>query len=227
MDAKEFFEKNRGKYFIYKGNKVMVVGVDVSKDRDYVIITYPKGWAVLDSFNTFSIDFFIDFSLCEKESKFYCVNSSNLTTIEQPELDLCKLLECCEGMTFYTTAYGYVKLSRVNKEYKSLVFQTSTGLGIIYNYDGQLSLSESECTLFPSKESRDWSTFKKPIKIKEGTHVMCSNGDGWFLREYAGGKEVALDEGKLVGATVTAKYIVPATEFDFTDFDSNKSKSII
>ncbi len=26
---------------------------------------------------------------------------------------------------------------------------------------------------------------------------------------------------------VTAKYIVPATEFDFTDFDSNKSKSII
>ena len=84
-----------------------------------------------------------------------------------------------------------------------------------------------ECTLFPSKENRDWSTFKKPIRIKEGTHVMCSNGDGWFLREYAGGKEVALDEGKLVGATVTVKYIVPATEFDFTDFHSNKSKSII
>ena len=81
--------------------------------------------------------------------------------------------------------------------------------------------------LFPSKENRDWSTFKKPIKIKRGTHVMCSNGDGWFLREYAGGKEVALDEGKLVGATVTVKYIVPATEFDFTDIESNKSKSII
>ena len=211
MTAQEFFEQNRGKYFYYEGEKVRVVGYN-----DYSILTAgKKGWNYYKNMKQ-GIRY-IDESLINKEDKLWFADIEQLTNIEQPELDLCKLLEGCEGMTFYSTAYGYVKLSRVNKEYNTLVFQTSTGLGILYNYDGQLSLSESECTLFPSKENRDWSTFKKPNKIKYGTPVMCKMFCvfGWFLRKF--------DETIITNY----KWIVPVSEFDFTDFDSNKSKSII
>ena len=145
------------------------------------------------------------------------------------ELNLCELLKGCEGITLYSPIHGDVVLDSINNSNTDPIIVTlSDGDYIDYCKDGRyLAMYDGECMLFPSKENRDWSTFKKPIKIKKGTHVMCSNGDGWFLREYAGGEEVALDEGKLVGATVTVKYIVPATEFDFTDIESNKSKSII
>ena len=103
MTAQEFYELNKGKYFMYIGYKVRIVGVDVSNNRNYVIITYPEGWRIEGVVNNFSINFFIDSSLCEKESKFHYVMASDLTPIENTELDLCKLLEGCEGMVFYST----------------------------------------------------------------------------------------------------------------------------
>ena len=144
------------------------------------------------------------------------------------ELNLCEILKECEGITLYSPIFGEVILISINGNLEYPIKVRANGCIRAFAKNGlYLSMYDGECMLFPSKENRDWSTFKKPIKIKEGTHVMCSNGYGWFLREYAGGKEVALDEGKLVVATVTVKYIVPATEFDFTDIESNKSKSII
>jgi len=79
--------------------------------------------------------------------------------------------------------------------------------------DGKYNV-EGECTLFPSKENRDWSTFVKPIRVKEGDPVMTkwNSASFWKLENYT--KENKPD------------FIVPVSEFDFTDFDSNKSKSI-
>ena len=39
MNAKEFFEKNRGKYFMYGDKEVRVVGYDIQ----HVIISTKKG----------------------------------------------------------------------------------------------------------------------------------------------------------------------------------------
>ena len=71
-----------------------------------------------------------------------------------------------------------------------------------------------KCMLWPSETNRDWSTFKKPIKIKEGTPVMTkwNSAAFWKLENYT--KDNKSD------------FIVPVSYFDFTDFDSNKSKSI-
>ena len=223
MDAKEFFEKNKGKYFDYEGHKVRVVGMS-STSSPILVSGYMYGWDISHK-NSKLIDF-TDNSLVKNNDKLWF---ASIDLLKQEEFNLCEILKGCEGITLYSPIHGDVVLESINNlNTDPIIVTLSDGDYIDYCKDGRyLAMYNGECMLFPSKENRDWSTFKKPIKIKEGTHVMCSNGDGWFLREYAGGKEVALDEGKLVGATVTVKYIVPATEFDFTDIESNKSKSII
>ena len=129
------------------------------------------------------------------------------------ELNLCELLKGCEGMVFYSTMVGDCVLIEVN-EYITIDFGDDDY--VILDSDGKYSI-EGECTLFPSKENRDWSTFVKPNRIKDGTPVMCKMIGiyCWSLRKF--------DETIMTNY----KWIVPVSEFDFTDFDSNKSKSII
>ena len=79
-------------------------------------------------------------------------------------LDLTKILEGCpEGTKFYHSTFGNVRFKEINKEseypikvslsdnYRASV--TSEGLHH-KGYDG-------ECILFPSKDQRDWSKFKR------------------------------------------------------------------
>ena len=78
-------------------------------------------------------------------------------------LNLEKILKYCpKGTKLYSTVFGEVKLEEVkeNSKYPIMVNPkiggsesfTSSGRWMD-NYDG-------ECTLFPSKEQRDWSKFK-------------------------------------------------------------------
>ena len=80
-------------------------------------------------------------------------------------LNLVKILEDCpEGTKLYSPIYGDVELVNVlqgeNVEYpieiklNNNIIETFTNGGrMLIDYDG-------ECTLFPSKEQRDWSKFK-------------------------------------------------------------------
>ena len=134
-----------------------------------------------------------------------------LTHIEQPELELCKLLKGCEGMEFYSTMAGDCRLIEVT-EFITIGYGDDEY--VFLESDGKYSV-DGECTLFPSKENRDWSTFEKPIRVKEGDPVMTkwNNACFWKLERYT--KDNKSD------------FIVPVSYFDFTDFDSNKSKSIV
>ena len=79
------------------------------------------------------------------------------------DLNLEKILKYCQkGTKLYSTVFGEVKLEEVkeNSKYPIMVkpkiggFESFTSSGRwMENYDG-------ECTLFPSKEQRDWSKFK-------------------------------------------------------------------
>lgn len=130
-------------------------------------------------------------------------------TSKEP-LDLTKILKGCEGQTFYCTILGEVTLDRImeklkcpieisptNKQYYTYV----TKEGFFYND------CSGECILFPSKENRDWSTFK--TKIPFGTPVMVSNnGTHWKLKKY--------------NEILQNTYIVPVDKFDFSNFEANK-----
>lgn len=82
-------------------------------------------------------------------------------------LDLVEILKNCpKGTKLYSTIHGEVTLYRVDnidiyypivvKYNDSQIEFTSEGKYYI-EYDG-------ECTLFPSKDQRDWSKFKVPVK---------------------------------------------------------------
>ena len=87
-------------------------------------------------------------------------NNINLTEI---------LKDCPEGTELYSPIFGEVKFFRINDindNYPIVVIDVKgatcrfdiTGK-LYYNYDN------AECTLFPSKDQRDWSKFK-PKKSK-------------------------------------------------------------
>ena len=139
------------------------------------------------------------------------LNQIKQVNMESKELNLCELLKGCEGMVFYSTMVGYCRLIEVT-EFITIGYGDDEY--VFLESDGKYNV-EGECTLFPSKENRDWSTFVKPIRVKEGDPVMTkwNSASFWKLENYT--KDNKSD------------FIVPVSYFDFTDFDSNKSKSIV
>lgn len=207
MEAQEFFEQNRGKYFIHEDEKVRVVGY--GKRNPAILVTKKEGWDFDTSLNQ-GISY-IDESSINKDDKLWFVQENELHPIEQPKLDLCKLLKACEGMVFYSTMVGYCRLIEVT-EFITIGYGDDEY--VFLESDGKYSI-EGECTLFPSKENRDWSTFEKPIRVKEGDPVMTkwNSAAFWKLENYTKYNK--------------SDFIVPVSYFDFTDFDSNKGKSIV
>ena len=87
----------------------------------------------------------------------------------------------------------------------------------------------AECLLFPSKENRDWSTFKVPKSdLPSYTPCICFNDikDGALdnpefkvpinpvLRYYAGNHSTYCD-GCVIGPVFSWKYIIPTKKYDF------------
>ena len=79
------------------------------------------------------------------------------------------LKDCPQGTKFYSTMFGEVVFYKIKKEsnYPIICIKTDgnyceiTSDGRYYeNWDG-------ECTLFPSKDQRDWSKFSAPWYKKE------------------------------------------------------------
>lgn len=74
-----------------------------------------------------------------------------------------------KGTELYSPAYGKVYFSYISDVYSIVVNIYSHNNNRPYNVsfcqDGKLNANfDGECMLFPSKENRDWSTFKVPEK---------------------------------------------------------------
>lgn len=88
-------------------------------------------------------------------------------------LNLAEILKNCpKGTKLYSTVYGEVELEKVTDSvaYPIIVKLNDWRLGeeipIIFTSDGIMGVScKGECTLFPSREERNWSNFK-PKKPK-------------------------------------------------------------
>ena len=111
-------------------------------------------------------------------------------------LNLEKILKYCQkGTKLYSTVFGEVKLEEVkeNSKYPIMVkpkiggFESFTSSGRwMENYDG-------ECTLFPSKDQRDWSKFKpnkpkfdpKTLQPFDRVLVKCLNNSEWLCNIFS------------------------------------------
>ena len=82
-------------------------------------------------------------------------------------LDLTKILKNCpKGTKLYSTIHGEVILDRVDDIdiYYPIVVKYNDSQ-IEFTSDGKYYIEyDGECTLFPSKDQRDWSKFKAPVK---------------------------------------------------------------
>ena len=88
-------------------------------------------------------------------------------------IDLTKILKDCPKDTkFYSSIFGDVKIAIIksNKDYPITIFAANRSIGPLCRlskngkYNNQF---DGECTLFPSREQRDWSKFTAPWLKKE------------------------------------------------------------
>lgn len=103
-------------------------------------------------------------------------------------LDLTKILDGCpEGTEFYSSAYGNLRFVKIT------LFDTITMMNnscqYSYTKDGRLYYGVGECTLFPSKDQRDWSKFErfwdKPKKVERFDVHTLQPFDKVLVRNYS------------------------------------------
>ena len=85
-------------------------------------------------------------------------------------IDLTKILkDCPKGWKFYSSAFGEVEFQHIELgSVHPIIINLKTGLTKKITSNGKLlDLYDVECTLFPSREQRDWSKFTAPWYKKE------------------------------------------------------------
>ena len=84
-------------------------------------------------------------------------------------IDLTKILKGCpKGTKFYSSVYGEVSFIRISNssiypiELLSYTKQDKLSANIYITKEGKIGYNyDGECTLFPSKDQRDWSKFER------------------------------------------------------------------
>ena len=85
-------------------------------------------------------------------------------------IDLTKILkDCPAGWKFYSSAFGEVEFQHIEiGSVHPIIINLKTGLTEKITSNGKLlDLPDVECTLFPSRDQRDWSKFTAPWYKKE------------------------------------------------------------
>ena len=85
-------------------------------------------------------------------------------------IDLTRILkDCPEGTKLYSTIFGYVTFCYIDKSAEHPIILTAEGgYNCSVSANGRYYVDfDGECTLFPSKDQRDWSKFTAPWYKKE------------------------------------------------------------
>ena len=140
------------------------------------------------------------------------------------ELNLVEILKNTpNGTKLWSDVHGEITFVKIQDSIGSEILCISKISNCSFSSKGEFYAGLGQCILFPSKTQRDWSKFK--VDLPEGTKVMCSNGYGWSLRYYAGNKTIFIN-GNKEGDTNKYRYIVPFSDFDFENIESNTNKSM-
>lgn len=78
-------------------------------------------------------------------------------------LDLCKILnDCPKGSHLYCPFLGYVEFLAIKGSTIQVKYKYDMRIHTFFS-NGTYTI-DGECMLFPSKDQRDWSKFKAPVK---------------------------------------------------------------
>ena len=100
-------------------------------------------------------------------------------------LNLVEILkDCPKGIKLYSTIFGDVKFNHVENDTYPIVLDVREGFTFRVSQDGRyINDFNGECTLFPSKEQRDWSKFNPK---KNGLVSTCEFKDGDIVATNSG-----------------------------------------
>ena len=94
-------------------------------------------------------------------------------------MNIANLLKYCpKGTKLYSTAFGEVELIDISSLANTILVQNNHDTPFTFYSDGSYIL-DGECILFPSKDQRDWSKFRLPLK--RGDIMMKANGTIPFI----------------------------------------------
>lgn len=84
--------------------------------------------------------------------------------MEEKEINIAEILNgCSKGTELYSPAFGKVFVSGIDSsDDDTIITETPTGRVLNFTKEGRYA-EAGECMLFPSKDQRNWSKFKKPI----------------------------------------------------------------
>lgn len=106
-------------------------------------------------------------------------------------MNIAEILENCpKGMKLYSALLGEVEFDRVDfTDQYSISVTTDSGNKQMFTSNGTYyDVKDAECLLFPSKDNRDWSTFKTPNQeFKEGdfVHRELNSRQKWISIHFA------------------------------------------
>ena len=77
-------------------------------------------------------------------------------------LNLVEILkDCPKGTKLYSSLYGEIEFEEINNNNAYPIITLYKGCPTPFTKEGKVSIATNgECTLFPSKEQRDWSNFR-------------------------------------------------------------------
>lgn len=110
------------------------------------------------------------------------------------KINLCEILkDCPKGTKLYSIIYGEVEFNRIEEGCTfSIIFVTKEGDESTVTSDGKhYDCYDGDCTLFPSKDQRDWSKFKPkkpkfdPKTLKPFDKVLVKQCDIWHPDFYS------------------------------------------
>ena len=94
-------------------------------------------------------------------------------------MNIANLLKYCpKGTKLYSTAFGEVELFDISSLTNTILVQNNHDTPFTFYSDGSYIL-DGECILFPSKDQRDWSKFRLPLK--KGDIMMKADGTIPFI----------------------------------------------
>ena len=107
-------------------------------------------------------------------------------------LDLVEILKNCpKGTKLYSTIHGEVIFDYIDyksEAYPIVISCTYGGFGFTRGGKYDIDYGNGECTLFPSKDQRDWSKFKAPVEkfdyntLQPFDKVLVRDGDCEYWR---------------------------------------------
>ena len=78
------------------------------------------------------------------------------------------LKDCPKGTKLYSSTLGDVTFKEIdNRVIYPIIVSCFNNINESFTADGKMIKNKGECTLFPSKDQRDWSKFKAPWYKKE------------------------------------------------------------